>query len=208
MSSKLLAALATTAVSVPLMLAGPAALAAPQATDSRPSVRTVSDSRGDVWLQNEDGDNQRRVAHRRIGDITSFRVAHQRHGVRVRIKVVKMTKPALLASGTVMLKGPDGKRYVAAAFTTVFDDTPRGVHALWGPSDERVRCPGMAHRLDYRKGVITMFIPRSCLGSPRWVRTRAATYWSGTDKGYVDIVPGRSGSENGPWLPRIWRAAR
>ncbi len=208
MSRKLLVALAATAVSTPLLLASPsvsAAAPAAQAADYRPSVRTVSDPRGDVWLQTDDG-NQRR-AHRRIGDITSFRVGHQRHGVQVRIKVAKLTKPAFLASGTVMLKGPNGKRYVAAAFTSVLDDTPRGVHALWGPGDEEVSCPGMTHRLDYRKGVITLFVPRSCLGNPRWVRTRAATYWSGAETAYLDIVPGKSASENGPWLPRAWRAA-
>ncbi|WP_154402787.1 hypothetical protein [Nocardioides speluncae] len=209
MSRKLLAALAATTVTVPLLLAGPSALAAAptsQAVDSRPSVRTVSDPRGDVWFGTENGD-KRRVAHRRIGDLTSFRVAHQRNGVHLRLTMARMKKPAFLASGTVMLKGPNGKRYVAAAFTSVLNDTPRGDHGLWGPGDRKVRCPGMTHRLDYRKGVITMFVPRSCLGSPRWVRARAATYWSGAEKAYIDIAPGRSASENGPWLPRAWRQA-
>lgn len=208
MSRKLLAALAATAVSAPLLLAGPSVSAAApltQTADPGPSVRTVSDPRGDVWLQTEDGNHRR--AHRRIGDITTFRVAHQRHGVHLRIKVARMTKPAFLASGVVMLKGPNGKRYVAAAFTSAFDDTPRGDRALWGPGDQEIRCPGMTHHLNYRKGVITMFIPRSCLGNPRWVRARAATYWSGAESAYLDIAPGRSANENGPWLPRAWRAA-
>ena len=64
--------------------------------------------------------------------------------------------------------------------------TPTGFFAVWvlarkgswaGRHDlfdletsERVRCPGLSHDIDYEANRVTIAVPRTCIGTPTWVR--------------------------------------
>lgn len=39
-------------------------------------------------------------------------------------------------------------------------------------TESPLRCPGLAHTLDYERNVVTLRVPRSCVGNPAWVRLR------------------------------------
>lgn len=62
---------------------------------------------------------------------------------------------------------PDGD------FFTEVISRPRlrsGRHALYdGVAGERLRCPGVSHRIDYLTDTVTLRVSRTCLGHPRWV---------------------------------------
>ena len=43
-------------------------------------------------------------------------------------------------------------------------------------TESEEECAGMAFKIDWRRDFFRVRIPRSCLGTPRWVRAGAAVY--------------------------------
>lgn len=56
----------------------------------------------------------------------------------------------------------------------------RGVHVVTNRRGDRVRCAA-THSIDYDRNVVTVRVPRSCLGDPRVVRGTAAGAWTKPD---------------------------
>jgi hypothetical protein len=56
----------------------------------------------------------------------------------------------------------------------------RGRHVVTDRRGDRVRC-GVHHSIDYRRNVVRVIVPRSCLGLPRVVRGTAAAAWTRPD---------------------------
>lgn len=45
-----------------------------------------------------------------------------------------------------------------------------GTPFLWEQGGDAVSCPGMSHGIDYSDEVVTLRIPRRCVGHPAWAR--------------------------------------
>ena len=56
----------------------------------------------------------------------------------------------------------------------------RGVHVVTDRRGDRVRCAA-THSIDYDRNVVTVRVPRSCLGDPLVVRGTAAGAWTQQD---------------------------
>jgi hypothetical protein len=76
----------------------------------------------------------------------------------------------------------------------------------WSGSGTTVSCPRWRTWVDYATGVVTMDVPRRCLGSPAQLRVSVATwqvtaYGTGDSwTGYVDAVPAYHRFEPGGWI--------
>jgi hypothetical protein len=78
------------------------------------------------------------------------------------------------------------------------------------------RCSGMSHTIDYTRNKVTLTVPRSCLGRPRWVEVAESTVRvedtssSSTDPTaslnlYIDDAFSPYFTSNTHWSPKVHR---
>ena len=163
-------------------------------------------------------------AGRRRGDITQVRTTYGGSRVTITATVREVgRRPAVYAEIKTSAGGP---RFVIAG-------SARRGHAevalYRAPDTESARaCPGLTMHARRAKGTVSLSVPASCIGSPRWVRTSFATTslhvpapaefaWSGAIddvKYFVDIAGMKGVSEHfwnspdaqTPLGPRVGRA--
>jgi hypothetical protein len=102
-------------------------------------------------------------------DITSIRVTHLTRNVRIALTFRALNRVGFVKMVDLRVISPRGVR--EATVTT----NPRdwaGDHELLNGNGDTVRCPGLAHKLDYVRDRALVVIPRACLGNPRSVRVQ------------------------------------
>jgi hypothetical protein len=174
--------------------------------DYRPAVQRTTDRTGDVRrIAERNGHEVITLApHRRIGDIESLRVRYREHNVALRIKTTELRPNRSFYGATFQFRDSGGHTATAGVFA--FADNPRGLVFLERDGRD-VTCPGIRHRTMVRDGVFKIWVPRACLGSPDWVRVRAAVvigdFGAKGDVFYADVAPGGRLRGSG-YLPRAW----
>ena len=66
-----------------------------------------------------------------------------------------------------------GARWTLTLYTT--EKRPDGVTEFYRGTDELVRC-AVRSSIDYGDNVITVTLPRRCIGNPQWLRFRVLAY--------------------------------
>lgn len=178
------------------------AVAGPAAAD----VVTVHDATDDVWFGTTEADVVPTHDTRANADILRTRVKHGKRFVRAAVTEVDLVRSASVRQVQIALRVPGGQ--VFSASWGADEDDPVGGHWLYRDRGPRVRCPGMAHSVDYAADVVRLAVPRRCLGRPHWVRFQAVTA-SFEDLvqeiAYLDDGRSREGWPQG-WSRRLWRA--
>lgn len=172
-----LAALAgTVATAGALLLAG--------ASSAQADTTSYTDAAGDVTSFTYVDGSDPVVAEaptRRRGDVRRVRLAH--HESRV---VVRYSMRDALSSEYGLFYGI---RTPQADYSLVRFRFAEGksVALTKGSSTKPIRCSGISWDIDHEAATVGMSIPRSCLGSPRWVRVGAgvATF-AGDERSYWD----------------------
>lgn len=129
---------------------------------------SLADPAGDTWTA---GVPAEPALAARNTDLRRTVIVHGAKRVTVRARYVDLMRPRRGETITLAarLRTNDGPKRNAFVFAT--SRTPYGRHRLVVErTDDRVSCPGMRHRVSYARDVITVSIPRACLGSPRWVQ--------------------------------------
>ena len=172
---------------------------------SHPSARQLHDVRRDVRRVRESPDRDVivRVPARRHGDITRLKVSHGESAVVTRVRLRSLTHEDRLFGAVVQL------RTSKATFTAVlYRLGPHGQLEVSFDGGGQTSCADLGYRLSYRLDTVTITVPRDCLGSPKWVRTRAVVDYFGprghNDTFYADAVPG-STLTRVPFLARVWQ---
>ncbi|WP_325116771.1 hypothetical protein [Nocardioides sp.] len=86
----------------------------------------------------------------------------------------------------------------------------KGRHRLLDGNFANVKCPRLSHRIDYVDDRVTMSVPRSCLGRPRWVRVDLANFMfrGETEADFQEITDNpHSAGTQGRLTRRLYRAA-
>lgn len=162
---------------------------------------TAHDPTGDVLRLNQDAASTL-VPDRRRGDLVAVRSVHGPRNVTVTMRY------AHLSAG-----GP-GRIVHSVGLTTdrdVAGDDSIGVSLAVGPRNPEGRldffspdgCADLTSSVDYTADRVRFLIPRSCLGSPRWVRVGAGseTERPRLQRRYVDDA-GLDGEAGGfDWAP-------
>jgi hypothetical protein len=160
MVQKLSAALASGVLSVAMLTtAAPAADAV-----ELPTAVVLHDGSGDVWaidLTGEDASDPTR-ADFPAADVTRAFVTHATSAVRIRMRFADLRRVAVQFY-QVQIGTPKNAYFIAV---TSAPGARRGRHTFDGG---RGTCRRMTHRIDYANNIVSMRIPRSCLGRPRWV---------------------------------------
>ena len=128
--------------------------------------RTVRDATDDVYSLT--GDTPTKVTGPN-GDVTSVTTTHTRHAVRIRVQArhLKLDQTLLFAK---VKAGPTGPAY----FFNGTADIGIRMAILTKGQVHVIVCPGISMRFRPARGYVMAVIPRTCLGSPRWVRAGAA----------------------------------
>jgi len=82
----------------------------------------------------------------------------------------------------------------------------RGVRDFSRPDGHSVRCRGASHHIDYAAHTVSVVVPRSCLGRPRWVKVSAGAVRVPSDLGVVLTRTSRTSGGASP--ARLAAAAR
>ncbi|CUR59603.1 exported hypothetical protein [metagenome] len=197
--------LATTTTGAAAPAPAPSGDSADSGQSAHPSVRRVRDARHDVRrvTEREGGEALSPAPSRRHGDITALRVAHAQDAVLTRVRLRSLTRHDRLFGAVVQLRTAEAT-YSAVVFRLL--PTQRFQVSFDGGGLDS--CAGLRYHLDYRRDTVTVRLPRTCLGTPNWVRARAVIDYFGprgrNDVFYADAAPGSS-LDPVPFLARVWR---
>jgi hypothetical protein len=136
------------------------------ASGAHAASKTVRDATGDVYSLTEEAPTK--VAGR-DGDITSVTTSHRARVVVIKVRAHHLSLDQTLLFAKVRTR-PTGPAYF---FNGTADIGIRMAIITRGQA-QMLRCPGI--RMDFRPthGYVAAVIPRTCLGSPRWVQAGAA----------------------------------
>ncbi|HET7735972.1 MAG TPA: hypothetical protein VFK52_08370 [Nocardioidaceae bacterium] len=129
---------------------------------------TLSDPAGDTWTAADPADP---AGSARNTDLRRTVLVHAAKRLTVRSRYVDLVQPRRGETLTlaVRIRVDDGPK--RNAFVIAPRSAPYGRHRLvLERNDAAVRCDGMRHRISYARDVISLSIPRTCLGRPRWVQ--------------------------------------
>lgn len=135
---------------------------------TRPTAVTLDDGTGDVWTTPVGGDRYTPAPGRRVGDVLRMRVVHRHRAVTVRLAFAELRRRGEWAH-EFTLRRKAGLLYAQVEST---GRRPAGRHHLWQRDGDRLVCHAMSHTIDYARDIVTLRIPRICMGVPRWVRVR------------------------------------
>jgi hypothetical protein len=157
-------------------LAGLALIAVPATAHAQTYRHT--DARKDVVRVTDSADRHRLAPRVQDADITKVRFTHAGSTVTARLSLRKVTDRTNYLVGS--LRTPKGRFDVMATVDT-------GEITLLTGSGRTVACADASVHASKPKDQVTLRIPRSCLGDPRWVRvgvgvvvvkSSAATYFA------------------------------
>lgn len=100
-------------------------------------------------------------------DVRSIRVTHLPRTVRVAMTYRALNRVGLFKATGLRIVSDKGVREV---FVSAGPGNWRGDREVRNGAGKLVGCAGMTHQLDYVNDKVLFVIPRTCLGSPRWVR--------------------------------------
>ncbi len=168
------------------------------------------DSEGDTWTTIYDKASDSSSGYQESegpqpnADITGVRVRHTTKVVELTVRYAQLDEaapPFLLAEQMRFDSGPQRRVEVNTY------GGPRGrIDLLKGTRRTPVDCGGLKHVIDYFTETVTITIPRTCLGSPRWIETQAfsdATFEN--EQFVIDVVDNGqdAGAEPIGWTTRV-----
>lgn len=191
-----------TAIAVPAS-ALPVTASGPDTTITR-VVRT--DPVGDVWAiaEGEEGEWVS-AGDAPYADVRRAVVRHRRGSVVIRMSFTDLRR-VHPAGYWATIYGPKKFR---AALVMAGPGRWKGRRMLVNGQFGTARCRGFTHSIDYADDVVTMQVPRRCLGRPAWVRVSLDNYsFRGEDEESFEELtdnPHNDGHEAGT-TRRIYRA--
>ena len=116
------------------------------------------------------------------GDITRLRAAHAKYRVKARLKFRALTKNGNESAHSFRIQ-TDSDYFQVVTFA--YPGSWKGQTEIFSGMKD-VRCRGLRHEVDYVDDTVSVSVPRSCLGRPRWVRIGAVTSQSVND-GTIEV---------------------
>jgi len=179
-----------------------AALLSPLAAGPAAARTTgLSDPRGDSWTTNAQYEWER-VDGPSQADLTRVTIAHNRRAVVVRARYAHLDRKGFTFQLGMGIRANTQR---GSSYAVVMRDR-RKWRGTSGISDGRgpERDCGVTHRIDYRRDLVRLRIPRACLDNPRWVRLQVGTSW-GTRKTTITDNPHNRRASSRAWTHRITR---
>lgn len=187
-------------VAVSLVSGGPAAA----------QTLSVRDGHGDVWRREPTSytPTDQPAGTQLNADVLRTTVAHLRRQVRVGVHYADLAPSDGAWQFEVLLRTDADAVYDVVVTATSGD--PSGSVSMWEDGDPSYSCKAVQHTLSYATDVVTLSIPRRCLGRPASVRFLAraeAMHWSalGTEVDYNDDALSPAARSQGAWSTAVSR---
>lgn len=116
------------------------------------------------------------------GDITATRVVHARRAIWIQIRLRELDSTGNGNFHVVSIRTPWRTRTVEV---DAFPGHWEGHASVTDAHGQAVAC-AVAHRIDYTRNRVMMRVPRSCLGTPRWIQVGIRSTVAGTLYVYAD----------------------
>jgi hypothetical protein len=116
------------------------------------------------------------------GDITATRVVHARHAIWVQIRLRELDTTGNGNFHVVSIRTPWRTRTVEV---DAFPGHWEGRASVTDAHGRAVDC-AVTHRIDYVRNRVMMRVPRTCLGTPRWIQVAIRSTVAGTLQVYTD----------------------
>jgi hypothetical protein len=125
----------------------------------------------DVRYIYEEADFDRgEVVSRPAADVLAARVSHRHRQLFVRMRFSNLRRIGWQHYEALVTTPATQGGWFSAFVMSDFQNRS-GRRVLWdGIGSGRVTCSGMRHDISFRRDVVRMWIPRGCLGRPRWTR--------------------------------------
>lgn len=166
--------LAGAAVAVTALLT--TSVATPSVADlpppEEPTQVALSDGTGDVWVIGPGEDDWDPFGERATIDTVAGTTRHRAHSVTATLTFLDLRQVQPKDFDVRMRTGSG----VFRAIVSTDADHPAGRHRLIDRSESRVACPMLSHEVDYAADVVRVRVPRSCIGTPPWVRVALSAY--------------------------------
>jgi hypothetical protein len=171
------------------------------------SARSLSihDATGDTWQMDTSSDTESYLPAGSQANVDLVRtiVRHTAKKVNVigRYTELKRSGPALFF--VVAVRTNEGVRRDVGVQTIL---RPCGQHMFEKRDGRTARCRGISHTVDYARETISVSVPRSCLGNPRWVQvTPGAVGMTPAGDVYVDNGYDSTSNEPTRWSAKVKR---
>jgi hypothetical protein len=129
--------------------------------------RTVHDTTDDTYAVSNSDTNATPVRKPGpVSDIIWVRTAHRHKAVSVTIRARDIAPG--VNSASVLIAAPKHKRYT---LTGLAGFGSKQVTLTRGLNGRDIKCHGLKMQVDAKADVVRLTVPRTCIGSPRWVRT-------------------------------------
>jgi hypothetical protein len=165
---------------------------------------TRSDAVGDV-ARSPIGSSSYLPSPSRIeGDITSTRVSHGPHLIRITIALRELTTTSNGNFNQVLVLS---NRRFRAIELDAFPGHWEG-HLVTTTATGRIVGCAVTHRIDYDLNLVHVRVPRTCLGRPRlvrWVRVAVRTTVAGTAYAYADDARATGYAATPVYGPKVLR---
>ena len=164
---------------------------------------TVEDTRHDMWVIEEGSTDPDPAPDARLGDFVRTTYRHKLHLVVVKSSFVELKRVGRRFTMWVDMRDPDGTTTTAGVRTSPSNRAGRTL--LFDSRGRDIACD-VRHRVDYQANVVRLVIPRACLDTPRWLRFRQLSEYSGSTLRYADLDdPSTSGPPDVVWSARVRR---
>lgn len=167
------------------------------------AVLNIVDERGDVRRMSADGSQFVLAEGERRADILSTRILHTDRALLVRTRLDRLAREGREIGMAMRLRTNDG----TGRFVQLFASRRIGWSGETAISNRRgaaVQCR-TSHTVDYANDVMTVRIPRSCLGNPRWVQATVVSVFFGGRTFLADNPHNTTMRIRGVWTDRIRR---
>jgi hypothetical protein len=185
----------STALVIAMLLGG----SAPAGAD----VWTRTDAVGDVWVPTGVDRFERVTVVRPNTDVRRFVVNHGTDTIVVKVRYLDLRNTDDQELDVSMELKTSTQFW---SLSGIFGGGDPGVFVVVGDSNtgERVEC-GASGRVSYRKDLVKLVVPRSCIGEPEWLQVRGFHRWYTESLGvrYDDLLTRRG--RNWTWSHRIFR---
>lgn len=189
------AALVTSTLAAVLLPVSPASAA----------TMALPDGSGDVWRSTYDMSTEEEVLEPAgspaNADLTRTVVKHTRGKVVIKARYAELRKRTNRFAFIVEMRTNEGRRRDVGVETVTREGW--GGTAFFGSPQRELPCQGLTHTIDYPAGLVSVSVPRSCLGRPRSVQVRSmamAFEDSGTD--FTTLFD--NGHDESADMPRAW----
>lgn len=137
------------------------------------------------------------------GDIAYTKVRHRAHSVVLTIRYRELN-PGNYKVHYFAIRTAKMRRFVSLVS---IPGHSAGKVLMTTAKDKKVRCH-VTRKIDYTANSATVWVPRSCLGKPRWVKVGIAALDSDTSNlstAYIDDARTTGNFSSPAWSPRVYR---